>query len=85
MNCTDVERSGCDLILSLTIDTANRGKPQARQEMDGSRPEQDLYQIKGRRNTDTATGLLISTVTLTTQVQRPLIIVRQRTSETTPL
>ena len=54
---------------------ANRGKPQPRQ-MDGPRLEHDLYRIQGRRNTDTATYSLISTVTLTTQVQRPLIIVR---------
>ena len=44
--------------------------------MDGPRPEHNLYRIQGRRNTDTATYSLISTVTLTTQVQRPLIIVR---------
>jgi len=44
--------------------------------MDGPRLEHDLYRIQGRRNTDTATYSLISTVTLTTQVQRPLIIVR---------
>lgn len=45
--------SGRGLIRSLTIDMANRGKPQPRQ-MDGPRPEQDLYRIQGRRNTDTA-------------------------------
>jgi hypothetical protein len=64
---------------------ANREKPQPKQ-MEGPRTERDLYRMQGRkRNNDMATCLLISTVTLTTQVQLPLIIFRHQTSETTPL
>ena len=85
MNCSDVEGTGSGLIQSLTIDMANQGKPQPTRGTDEPRPEQDLYRIQGRRHVDTATRSLIFTVTSTTQVQRPLIVVRHQTSEKTPL